>query len=127
MPRIEAQFRALTERQQTTGQRRLAIDPDKRFGTDQVACRAEQRMPALHGPHLNAVHPVDGPPQQRRIDQLDSSPVGAKALGTDDQRERDCIDAKDKRPFLRDDVKQGFDTVRLEALKHRLVDRCDCA
>jgi hypothetical protein len=72
MARIERQLGALTEREQPARQGRLAIDPDQRFGPDQLAGRTEERMTALHGTHLDAPDPVDRPAEKRRIDMLDA-------------------------------------------------------
>src|SRR4030095_12060668 len=80
-------------------------------------------MAALDGAHLDSMDPVDSAAKERRVDMLDSAAVGAKALGADDQRQSDCVDSKDQRPFLSHDVEQGFDAVRLEPRKHCLVDR----
>src|SRR5438270_2769390 len=121
--RIEAEVRSLTERQQPAWQRRLAIDTNQRLRADQVARRAEQGMTALNGSHGYTVHAVDHAAQDVRIDELDSAAIGTEALATDDQRESDRVDAKDQRPFLSDDVKQGLDAIGIDRGEYRLVDR----
>ena len=77
---VEAELGALAERQQSARQRRIALDPDQRFGADEVARRPEQRMSALDRPHLDAVDPLDRAAEQCRVDVLDAAAVGAEAL-----------------------------------------------
>jgi hypothetical protein len=124
---IEAELGALPECEKAARQGRLAIDADQGFGADQVARRAEQRMTARNGAHLDAMHAVDRAAKQRRIDDLDPAAIRAEALLTDDQRQRHRVNAQDQRPFLRDDVQQSFNAVGIESRQNCLVDLSDCA
>ena len=118
---IEAQLGALAKREQAARQRRLAFDSDERLGSDQVARRAEQGMPALDGPHLDPIDPFDRAAKQCRVDDLDARAVGPKALVADDQLQSDRIDPEDQRPLLGNHVKKTFDGVGVDRGEDRLV------
>ena len=70
MPGIEAEVRALPQCQQSARQRRFAIDADQRFGANEVAGRAEQRVSTLDGPHFDAMNPLDRAAQDGWVDLL---------------------------------------------------------
>ena len=99
MTSIEVLLRALTEREQPYRERRPAFDPDQRLGTDQLARRAEQRMPMRHGTHRDAVNLIDRPHQQLTLDPVDAVAVGAESVVADDQGKGNRIDCEPPLPI----------------------------
>ena len=123
MTRVEAELGALTQCEQADRQRRFAIDADQRFGANQVASGAEQRMAALDRAHLDPVDGVDRAAQDRRFDDLHAPAVSPEPLVANDQAQRDRVDPEDQRPFLGDDVKECIDAVGLNRREHGGMDR----
>ena len=69
----------LPQSQQPAGQRRGAVEPDQRFGADQVAGRAEQRMPTLAAAQQHALHILDRTLDHPRVNELKTRSIGADA------------------------------------------------
>jgi hypothetical protein len=82
-------------------------------------------VPALYGAQLYAVDLLDCAIQQLRRDMLDAAAIDAKALVPDDQRHGDCIEPKDQRPFLSDDMHQAIESVGLDRGNHGFVNGGD--
>jgi hypothetical protein len=124
---VQAERLPLSKREKSNRQGRLTLDAHERFRPNEVAGWAEKRMSAPDGAHFDAVDLAHRPAENLRIDELDARTVSAKAAVADDQRERDCIDAEDQRPFLRHDVQQPVDTLSLYRRKDSGMDRGDGA
>ena len=80
-------------------------------------------MAALDVAHGHPVAHLHRPRDHLRRDKLHPVDVGTESLVPDDQRQRDRIQAKDQRPFLRDDMEQRVEPVSVHRRQHRFMDR----
>lgn len=128
MAGVNLELAVLAEREQPARKWRWPVDADERLRADWLRMvRAEQGMSAIDTSHLDRGRAGDHPPNEGRLDSLDTGPVGPEAPLSNEECNRGHIDPKDFRPVGRDDGHQRIDRGRFDCCQHCQVDRPDRA